>query len=114
MLDARIDRSAGERKQIYGVELAVVSTDISESTGARWCEQNRAVRSEILSRVGVLVEEIEEEFILLGEPRAAFTKARQRKRTTNVETILMLKQLWFRQTARIVEERVGVKLVVAV
>src|ERR1044072_2479361 len=87
---------------------------ISESTRSCCPQQHRAVRSEALRGVGVLVEEIEEQLLLLRQSWTTFTKSRQREWPTDIETILVLQQLRLRQATGVVEKRVSIELVVAI
>src|SRR4029079_16713290 len=97
---------------IVGIRRA--GNEVTEVTSAGAVQQHSAVGIKVLFRVGVFVEEVEEEFILLRQYWTTFTRSRQRKRTADVKTVLMLKQDRLGQAADVVEERVGVKFVIAI
>jgi len=110
----RIERTARERQEIHRIQCAIVRSDVGKVSCARARQKNGAVRREVLRRIGHFIEEIKEELFLLSQTGTAFTESWQREGTADIETILMLKQLRFRQSTHVIEEGVGIKLVVAV
>src|SRR5215213_655279 len=94
--------------------MAIVRANVRENPVARRRQQDGPIRCEVLLRVDVLVEEVEEKFILLRQQWTTFARSWQRERPAHVEAILMLQQLWLRYPGGGGEKGIRIELIIAI